>query len=90
MVGDGGFGLSRGVGAFRAGFASLPATPTAPGGGGFGWAEEETEKYGRGMRGRLYEVFGEEEAVEGCSDTGGGSAAAAASPDLGWISELVK
>ncbi|KAG1346662.1 zinc finger CCCH domain-containing protein 20 [Cocos nucifera] len=86
MVGGGGLGSPRGVGAFRAGFASLPSTPTAAGGGGLVCAEE-TDKDGRGMRGRLFEVLGEEEAVGGCSDAGGGSAAV---PDLGWISELVK
>ncbi|XP_008799753.1 zinc finger CCCH domain-containing protein 20-like [Phoenix dactylifera] len=86
----GGFGSPRGVGAFKAGFASLPATPTAAGGGGFGWGQEETEEFGRGMRGRLFEGLGEDEAAEGCSDAGGGSASAAGVPDFGWISELVK
>ncbi|XP_010924475.1 zinc finger CCCH domain-containing protein 20 [Elaeis guineensis] len=90
MGSDGGFGSPRGAGAFRAGFVSLPATPTAASGGGHGWGKEAAGEFGRGMRGELFESLGKDESVEGCLDAGGVGSAAKGLPDLGWISELVK
>ncbi|WOL09095.1 zinc finger CCCH domain-containing protein 2-like [Canna indica] len=98
---NGAFGSPRGAGAgFRAGFCSMPATPTtttaAMSNGGVGWfdgvdggfAEEaepvERVESGRALRAKLFEKLSKECVMERTA-----AAPSMAAPDVGWVSELV-
>ncbi|CAL9061159.1 unnamed protein product, partial [Musa banksii] len=101
QVGGGAFGSPRGSGAgFRAGFCSLPTTPTtasaAVSGGGVGWfdgmdsgfteGEEPVERVesGRALRAKIFEKLSKE-----CVTERANAAASTPAPDVGWVSELV-
>ncbi|WOK96981.1 zinc finger CCCH domain-containing protein 2-like [Canna indica] len=101
QLGNGLFGSPRGATPpFRAGFCSLPTTPTTTGMGGSGVAwfdgvegglpeeEEPMERVesGRALRAKLFEKLSKECVAE----RGGGAAPSISAPDIGWVSELVK
>ncbi|THU52388.1 hypothetical protein C4D60_Mb10t03470 [Musa balbisiana] len=98
------FGSPRGTAAgFRAGFGSLPTTPTATGaalgGGGLGWfdgadagyadGKEPVERVesGRALRAKMFEKLSKECVLERADADAAPSMPA---PDVGWVSELVK
>lgn len=97
------FGSPRGTAAgFRAGFGSLPTTPTATSaalGGGLGWfdgadagyagGKEPVERVesGRALRAKMFEKLSKECVLERADADAAPSMAA---PDVGWVSELVK
>ncbi|THU70560.1 hypothetical protein C4D60_Mb08t26280 [Musa balbisiana] len=87
QVGSGGFASPRGAFAgFNAGFCSLPSTPTASTMicGDARWLEEvepaERVESGRALRAKMFERLSKENIFE----------KAEASPDVGWVSELLQ
>ncbi|MQL84501.1 hypothetical protein Taro_017002 [Colocasia esculenta] len=83
----------RGMG-MRPGFCSLPATPTQTSmlNSGLleGWEQPvERVESGRDLRAKIYEKLSKENLSER-QDEDGAATGAAAAPDVGWVSELVK
>ncbi|XP_008798608.1 zinc finger CCCH domain-containing protein 2-like [Phoenix dactylifera] len=99
MGGGAGFGSPRGGTGFRAGFCSLPSTPTAGavGGGAVflegpeGGSLEEEEavervESGRPLRAKMFERLSKDSVLEKPD----AATPAGPAPDVGWVSELVK
>ncbi|CAL9195788.1 unnamed protein product [Musa hybrid cultivar] len=81
-IGNGGFASPRGaLAGFNAGFCSLPSTPTAA---SVVWSDEEGPvervESGRALRAKMFERLSKESILD----------RAEATPDVGWVSELLK
>ncbi|KAL9224564.1 hypothetical protein vseg_000586 [Gypsophila vaccaria] len=93
----GGVGLGSPVS--RAGFFSLPNTPTRPGRGGFWDSKESVEEdpvmerveSGRELRTRMFEKLSKENPLSGPgSDSGHVGFVSGPDLDLGWVSDLIE